>query len=175
MKNYANLIIIVILVALLGYAVVTGKKSEADLKSKNNVPKTTYTRTNKIYSSSFAENSNGSSNKTSTASNKKASAPAPKQPQQPQQPTVSRAVIESVCMEILRAAEAHNDEAVNKKFMQLMEYGVQSYYPPQIINKQTPNCPPIKIEVNGRALSGSMCAIMGYDYQGKMYDVGYCK
>lgn len=84
-----------------------------------------------------------------------------------------KAQLDSIARQMLKASENHQDLLpYQKKFMKM---GVTEICPPQIISKRTPTCPPIKVQVNGRTLSGSKCAIMCYKYDGKEYDVGYCK
>lgn len=84
-----------------------------------------------------------------------------------------KAELDSIARQLLKAAENHQDTVPYQ--MKFMKKGVDSICPPQIIYKKTPKCPPIKIEVNGRTLSGSKCALTCYQYKGKQYDVGYCK
>ena len=84
-----------------------------------------------------------------------------------------KAQLDSVARQMLKAAQNHQDiSSYQKKFMDL---GATGMCPPQVISKRTPKCPPIKINVNGRSLSGSTCAITCYEYEGKQYDVGFCK
>ena len=84
-----------------------------------------------------------------------------------------KAELDSIARQLLKAAENHQDTVPYQ--MKFMKKGVDSICPPQIIAKRTPKCPPIKIQVNGRTLSGSKCALTCYQYKGKQYDVGYCK
>lgn len=83
--------------------------------------------------------------------------------------------LDGIAMSILKAGERHDDAGVQAGFQKMMKMGVTAVNPPQILSKQTPKCPPIKISVNGRTLSGSRCALMGYEYNGKHHDVGYCR
>ncbi len=85
--------------------------------------------------------------------------------------------LDAIAMSILRDAESRkNGGVVNQsKMKRMMDLGVTEMCSPQIIAKRTPNCPPIKIKVNNRNLSGSKCAQMCYVLDGKQYDVGYCK
>ena len=85
----------------------------------------------------------------------------------------TKAQLDSIAMSMLRAAENHQD--IGKYQKQFMQKGVTGICPPQIIQKRTPQCPPIKIEVNGRKMSGSKCATTCYVYNDKQYEVGYCK
>ena len=92
---------------------------------------------------------------------------------QPASGDSKKAQLDSIARQMLKAGENHQDLLpYQKKFMKM---GVTEICPPQIIQKRTPKCPPIKIQVNGRTLSGSKCATMCYKYNGKQYDVGYCK
>lgn len=84
-----------------------------------------------------------------------------------------KAQLDSIAMSMLRAAENHQD--IRKYQKQFMQKGVTGICPPQIHQKRTPKCPPIRLEVNGRKMSGSKCAYTCYEYNGKKYDVGYCK
>lgn len=84
-----------------------------------------------------------------------------------------KAQLDSIAMQMLKAGENHQNLApYQKKFMDM---GVTGICPPQIHQKRTPKCPPIRLEVNGRKMSGSKCAYTCYEYNGKKYDVGYCK
>ena len=83
--------------------------------------------------------------------------------------------LDSLAMSILKAAEKHDNKTSQQYFRKMVELGMNSYYQPQIVSKKTPQCPPIKMEINGRNLSGSVCAKMGYVYEEKTYWVGYCK
>lgn len=84
-----------------------------------------------------------------------------------------KAQLDSIATSMLKAAEQHKD--ISSYQMKFMDMGVTAICTPQIIAKRTPQCPPIKIQVNGRTLSGSKCAITCYKYNNKEYDVGYCK
>lgn len=88
-----------------------------------------------------------------------------------------RAEIESLAMSILRDAESRKNNGVvdQAKLQKMMQKGVTAVCPPQISAKQTPTCPPVSINVNGRNLRGSLCAYTCYEYEGTQYDVGYCK
>ena len=86
-----------------------------------------------------------------------------------------KATLDSMAMAALKAAERHDNEKMNEIIQKMMKAGAEGFSTPQIISKQTPHCPPIKIEVNGRKMSGSTCGMFGYLYKGKQYDVGYCK
>lgn len=83
--------------------------------------------------------------------------------------------LDQLAMSILKAAEKRDNSKMQTYVQQLMEKGATGMCQPQIISKRTPTCPPIKLELNGRQLSGSMCAMTCYEYEGKQYDVGYCK
>ena len=93
----------------------------------------------------------------------------------PTQTTIEpeRAEIESIVRQMLKAAENHQDTASYQ--MKLMKKGVTGMCPPQIISKRTPQCPPIKVTVNGKKLSGSKCSLTCYEYKGQQYDVGWCR
>lgn len=84
--------------------------------------------------------------------------------------------LDAIAMDILRAAEKHDDALMNQHFQKLAKKGVESYYQPQI-HVRPAGCPYKKhVTVNGRKLTGEhMCAYMGYEYKGKMREVGYCK
>ena len=87
----------------------------------------------------------------------------------------SKGALDSMAMSALKAAERHDKEGMNAIIQKMMKAGAEGFSKPQIISKQTPHCPPIKIEVNGKKMSGSTCGMFGYLYKGKQYDVGYCK
>ncbi len=84
-----------------------------------------------------------------------------------------KAELDSLARQMLRAAENHQDTKSYQ--MKMMQKGVTGMCPLQIQAKQTPQCPPIKLEVNGRKLSGSKCAFTCYEYKGKQYEIGWCK
>lgn len=86
-----------------------------------------------------------------------------------------QAQLNSLSMSVLKAAENRNDSEMQKYMTQMLEKGVTGMCQPQVIAKQTPTCPPIRLEVNGKKMSGSMCAYTCYEYEGRQYDVGYCK
>ena len=83
--------------------------------------------------------------------------------------------LDSLAMSALKAGEAHDDAKLNEYVYKMFNLGADEIYQPQIIAKQTPHCPPIKVMINGSQKSGSLCAKMGYKYKDKEYDVGYCK
>lgn len=85
------------------------------------------------------------------------------------------ASLNSMAMSVLKAAERHDEQGMNAIIQKMVKAGAEGFSTPQIISKQTPHCPPIKIEVNGKKMSGSTCGLFGYLYKGKQYDVGYCK
>ena len=89
--------------------------------------------------------------------------------------TGSKATLDSMAMAALKAAENHNDQKMNDIIQKMIKAGAEGFSTPQIISKRTPHCPPIRIEVNGKKMSGSKCAMFGYLYKGKQYDIGYCK
>ena len=78
-------------------------------------------------------------------------------------------------MSVLKAAERRDENAVDMYIMKMMDIGITGLSDPQVIAKQTPNCPPIQMELNGRHLKGSLCAKVGYEFKGREYWVGYCK
>lgn len=85
------------------------------------------------------------------------------------------AQMDSLALKMLKEAENRNNSGMKTYAVKLMELGVTSICQPQIIAKRTPQCPPIKIQVNGMTKSGSLCALTCYEYEGTTYDVGYCK
>lgn len=85
------------------------------------------------------------------------------------------AQLDSLAMSALKEAEKRNQSGMQSYVMKMMEKGVKEMYRPQVIAKKTPQCPPIKMELNGKNLSGSLCARMGYKYNGQERWVGYCK
>lgn len=87
----------------------------------------------------------------------------------------TKAQLDKLAREMLKAAEARDNAALQIPFRKMAELGVQSVTPPEVVAKKTPNCPPIKMELNGRTISGKLCARMSYEYEGKIYWVGYCK
>ncbi len=82
--------------------------------------------------------------------------------------------LDKLAMSMLKAAEKRNQQEVAAYFKEMTAKGASTVYVPQVIAKKTPQCPPIKIELNGRKLQGSLCAQTGYKYNGKEYWVGYC-
>lgn len=111
--------------------------------------------------------------KTTTSTNYNQNKPVSLPESKPADPL--KAELDSIAMSILRAAENRDQSKQQSYMMQMMNKGVNEMCPPQIISKKTPHCPPIKIKVNNRALSGSKCALTCYKLNGKQYDVGYCK
>ena len=87
----------------------------------------------------------------------------------------TKAQLDKLAREMLKAAENRDNAALQIPFRKMAELGVQSVTPPEVVAKRTPNCPPIKMELNGRTISGKLCARMSYEYEGKIYWVGYCK
>ncbi|MBD5402904.1 hypothetical protein HDR58_08935 [bacterium] len=83
--------------------------------------------------------------------------------------------LDSLATSILKAAEQHDQQKQQQYMMKMMEKGVDKMCPPQIISKRTPQCPPIRIQVNNRELRGSTCALTCYELDGRKYEVGYCK
>ncbi len=87
----------------------------------------------------------------------------------------TKAQLDKLAKEMLKAAEERDNAALQIPFRKMAELGVQSVTPPEVHAKRTPTCPPVKMELNGRTLSGKLCARMSYEYEGKIYWVGYCK
>ena len=87
----------------------------------------------------------------------------------------TKAQLDKLAREMLKAAENRDNAALQIPFRKMAELGVESVTPPEVHAKKTPNCPPVKMELNGRTLSGKLCARMSYEYEGKIYWVGYCK
>ena len=85
-----------------------------------------------------------------------------------------QAQIESIIMQMLRSSENSPSSSNNARMVQLMNLGVTGVTSAQHIAKRTPTCPPIQITVNGRVIKGNKCHYMGYEYKGKLHDVGYC-
>lgn len=82
--------------------------------------------------------------------------------------------LDKLAMSMLKAAEKRNRKEMTTYYKEMMAKGATSVFVPQIRAKKTPQCPPIKMELNGRKLQGSLCAQTGYEYNGKEYWVGYC-
>lgn len=95
----------------------------------------------------------------------------------PQIPQVNpkKSQMDNLAMNILRAAEKHDQQGMNSNMQKMMQNGIEKFCQPQVISKRTPHCPPIKIKVNGRILSGSKCVKMCYVLDEIQQDVGYCK
>ena len=87
----------------------------------------------------------------------------------------TKAQLDKLAREMLKAAENRDNAALQIPFRKMAELGVESVTPPEVHAKKTPNCPPVKMELNGRTLSCKLCARMSYEYEGKIYWVGYCK
>ena len=87
----------------------------------------------------------------------------------------TKAKLDSLAMSALKAAEKHDQNSMNQYIKQMATTGAEGFSTPQIVSKKTPSCPPIKMSLNGKQLSGSVCAQMGYLYKDKQYNVGYCK
>ena len=83
--------------------------------------------------------------------------------------------LNSLAMKVLYEAENRNSNAMNQYINQMLRMGVTAMSTPHIAAKQTPNCPPIEMELNWQNLQGGLCAKFGYEYKGKEYWVGYCK
>lgn len=84
-------------------------------------------------------------------------------------------LLDTLALKMLQASEKRDDGSMKQYAIKLMENGATSVCQPQIFAKRTPQCPPIKIQVNGVTKSGSLCALTCYEYNGETYDVGYCK
>lgn len=89
--------------------------------------------------------------------------------------TVTKKQLDTLAMSALKEAEKRNNKGMRSYIYQMMEKGVTAITTPQVVAKRTPQCPPIKMDLNGRKLSGSVCARMSYEYNNKEYWVGYCK
>lgn len=90
--------------------------------------------------------------------------------------TSVKSQLDSIAMSILRDAESRKGGQVDQsKLKKMSDLGATGICPPQVAAKRTPQCPPIKMPLGNRVLSGSKCASMCYVLNGKQYDVGYCK
>ena len=89
--------------------------------------------------------------------------------------SVSVSQLDAIAQRALNAAENRDQAGLNQCAKEFMDAGVNRVYPPQVVAKKTPQCPPIKMELNGTTLSGSKCVKMGYIYKGKTYWKGYCR
>ena len=119
---------------------------------------------------------NKNKNAISTGNTYKGQKPAYKEEKPVKRPISEvKSKLDSLAMSALRAGEKRNEEAVNSYANQMFDLGIDSLYSPVIAVRPTPNCPLKEIELNGRILTGSLCAKMGYIYDGKTYWVGYCK
>ena len=83
--------------------------------------------------------------------------------------------LDSLALSALNAAEKHNSIKMTEYIDKMVDLGATGGTDPQIIKKQTPSCPAVKIMLNHKQLSGSLCAKMGYEYNNQVYWVGYCK
>lgn len=86
-----------------------------------------------------------------------------------------KAQLDALAMSVLKAAERRDENAADMYIMKMMDIGITGLSEPQVIAKQTPNCPPIQMELNGQHLKGSLCAKVGYEFKEREYWVGYCK
>lgn len=116
----------------------------------------------------------------STQQYKKTNYTKPQTPMTIAQPTATsntstKAQLDTLAMAALKAAERRNESEMQTYLRKMSEKGVTGISAPQIIAKQTPQCPPIKMELNGKMLSGSLCAQIGYEYNNQEYWLGYCK
>ncbi len=87
----------------------------------------------------------------------------------------SKEELDRLAMSILKEAERRNNAGMQPYFQEMMKKGVTAVSSPHVVAKRTPQCPPIEMELNGRRLSGSLCARMCYEYDKETYCVGYCK
>lgn len=87
----------------------------------------------------------------------------------------AKAELDELAMSILKEAERRNDAGMQPYFQEMMKKGVTAVSSPHVVAKRTPQCPPIEMELNGKRLSGSLCARMCYEYDKETYCVGYCK
>ena len=83
--------------------------------------------------------------------------------------------LDSLALSALNAAEKRDDAKMNAYINKMVDLGATGGTDPQIMKKQTPSCPSVKIKLNSKQLSGSLCAKMGYEYNNQVYWVGYCK
>lgn len=90
-------------------------------------------------------------------------------------PNSIEAELDNLAMLALKEAEKRNQSGMQNYIKQMMNKGVNEMFQPQIIAKRTPQCPPIRMELNGMNLSGSLCAKFGYIYNNEERWVGYCK
>ncbi len=88
--------------------------------------------------------------------------------------SATKTELDNLAMSMLKAAEKRNRKEMTTYYKEMLAKGASSVFVPQIRAKKTPQCPPIKMELNGRKLQGSLCAQTGYTYYGKDYWVGYC-
>lgn len=86
-----------------------------------------------------------------------------------------KAQLDSLAISVLKAAERHDEDTADLYIMKMMHIGITGLSEPQVITKQTPTCPPVEIELNGKKLKGSLCAKVGYEFKGQEHWVGYCK
>lgn len=84
-------------------------------------------------------------------------------------------LLDTLALKMLQASEQGDDKSMRQYAVKLLENGATTVCQPQIFAKQTPQCPPVKIQVNGAIKSGSLCALTCYEYNGETYDIGYCK
>ena len=90
--------------------------------------------------------------------------------------TSAKSQLDSIAMSILRDAENKKGGQVDQsKLKKMLDLGATGICPPQVVAKKTPQCPPIKMQLGNRVLSGSKCAQMCYVLNGKQHDIGYCK
>lgn len=83
--------------------------------------------------------------------------------------------LNSLANSVLVAAINRNDSEMNSNIMQMMQSGAEAVSSPQIIFKKSDSCPPVRIRVNGKKLSGDICAVLLYLYKGERYEAGYCE
>ena len=164
MKKGIMFFAITLLVVIQSYSVIIGKleAKEIDFHNfpKTNDTQTEYTRSNSATTMSAYNNKNSITQKVTS---------------QQSSVQVSNSKLDSIAQRALNAAENHNQSELNKCAKEFMIAGVDRIYPPSVVSKKTPQCPPIKMELNGRTMQGSKCVKMGYMYNGKTYWTGYCK
>ena len=163
MKKRIIIFTIALLIVIQCYSVITGKLNAKEIDFHNfpatNDTQVEYSRPKSVTPKpSYNNNKNNNTQKaTSTTA------------------SVSNSQLDAIAQRALSAAENHDQAGLNKCAKEFMEAGVNRIYPPHVVAKKTPQCPPIKMELNGTTIQGSKCVKMGYIYKGKTYWKGYCK
>lgn len=88
-----------------------------------------------------------------------------------------KAKLDAIAMSILKDVERHKGSGSidENKVRQMIDLGVTGMCDPTIDKRPTPHCELREIKVNGKTLKGDLCGFMCYEFEGKQYDVGYCK